>query len=207
LCSNYWYPLYAFVRRQGHHPADAQDLTQAFFTRLLEKQDLVAVDQTKGKFRSFLLMSLRHFLLNEWDKNQAAKRGGGRPKLSLDFQDAESKYSLEPHHCETAEAIYDRQWALALLDRVRGRLDAEHRSEPKQRQLDVLQTYLTGAPDAVSYQAAGEQLGMAENAVKVAVHRLRRQFGDLLREEIRHTVASEQEVDEEIRALFAALRR
>jgi len=206
LCESYWYPLYAFVRRQGHGSADAQDLTQSFFARLLEKRDLAAVDRSKGRFRAFLLASLRHFLMNEWDKERAAKRGGGRTKLHLDYQAAEDRYRLEPSHARTAEAIFDREWALTLLDQVRERVRAEYAAEQKQPQLELLQRFLNGEPASTPYREAGERLGMTENAVKVAVHRLRRRFRELLRQEISHTVASEQEIDDEIRALFIALR-
>lgn len=207
LCQNYWYPLYAFVRRQGHSTSDAQDLTQAFFARLLEKDELAAVDRSKGRFRTFLLTALGHFLLNEWDKERAVKRGGNLTRWPLNFDAAESRYSLEPSHAQTPEAIFDRDWALALLDRSRSRLNAGHKAALKQEQFDALQVFLTGASDAPTYQAAGERLGMTEGAVKVAVHRLRHRFREILRDEIRNTVATDQEVDEEIQALFVALRR
>lgn len=206
LCEQYWYPLYAFVRRQGYAVADAQDLTQGFFARLLEKRDFANVDRQKGRFRSFLLASLKHYLINKWDKARAAKRGGGRKLLSLQFDDAESRFSLEPQHEQTAESIYDREWALTMLDRVRLLLAEEH-SRDRRPQYDVLQTYLTGDPNAVSYREAGEQLGMTEGAVKVAVHRLRRRFRELLREQIGQTVATESDIDDEVSALFEALRR
>jgi RNA polymerase sigma-70 factor (ECF subfamily) len=206
LCESYWYPLYAFARRQGHDSVEAQDLTQSFFARLLEKRDLAGVDRGKGRFRAFLLASLRHFLLNEWDKARAAKRGGGLTKLALDFDAAEGRYRFEPSHERTAEAIFDRAWALTMLDQVRARVRSEYEAEQKQKQLELLQTFLSGDGAVASYREVGQRLGMTEAAVKVAVHRLRRRFRELLREEISHTVASEQDIDDEIRDLFDALR-
>lgn len=205
LCDTYWYPLYAFVRRQGHAAADAQDLTQGFFLRLLDKRDFASVDREKGRFRSFLLASLKHFLINEWNKERAAKRGGGQPKLSLEFAESESRYSLEPRHDQTPEMLFDREWALTMLDQVRSRLAAEH-DDDQLGQFEQLQVYLTGDANALSYREAGARLGMTEGAVKVAVHRLRRRFRELLREQIAHTVGSETEIDDEINALFEALR-
>lgn len=205
LCESYWYPLYAFVRRQGYSSADAQDLTQGFFARLLDKRDLAQVDREKGRFRSFLLASLKHFLINEWDKGQAAKRGGGRTRLSLQFDEAECRYAVEPSHNRTAEAIFDREWAMIILDGVRSRLSAEHTGD-RCRQYERLQEYLTGEPSSTSYREAGEELGMTAGAVKVAVHRLRRRFRELLREMIAQTVATQAEIDDEIGALFEALR-
>jgi RNA polymerase sigma-70 factor (ECF subfamily) len=206
LCESYWYPLYAFVRRQGYSSADAQDLTQGFFARLLDKRDLAQVDREKGRFRSFLLASLKHFLINEWDKVRAEKRGGGRPKLSLQFDAGESRYSLEPHHERTAEALFDHEWALTLLEQVRTCLAKEHATDDRRDQYEQLQVYLTGEPTSLSYRGAAERLGMTEAAVKVAVHRLRRRFRELLRAQIAQTVTTEAEIDDEIRALFVALR-
>jgi RNA polymerase sigma-70 factor (ECF subfamily) len=205
LCETYWYPLYAFVRRQGYQPAEAQDLTQGFFARLLEKRDFSGVDREKGRFRAFLLASMKHYLMNAWDKERAAKRGGGRRMLSVEFDVGESRYSLEPHHQRTAEVFFDREWALTMLERVRSRLAAEHPGD-RCRQYERLQAYLTGEPNSTSYREVGEELGMNEGAVKVAVHRLRRRFRELLREQIAQTVATEAEIDDEIAALFEALR-
>ncbi|MFV1963894.1 MAG: RNA polymerase sigma factor [Pirellulaceae bacterium] len=206
LCETYWYPLYAFVRRQGYESSDAQDLTQGFFLRLLEKRDFANVDRQKGRFRSFLLASLKHYLINEWDKARAAKRGGGRPNLPLEFDAAERRYSLEPCHEQTPEAIFDREWALTVLEQVRSQLVAEHASDDRRDQYDQLHLYLTGEPTSLSYREAGEQLDMTEGAVKVAVHRLRRRFRELLREQIGQTVATESVIDDEVAALFKALR-
>lgn len=206
LCETYWYPLYAFVRRQGHSVADAQDLTQGFFLRLIERRDLDAVDRSKGRFRSFLLVAMKHFLINEWDKQRAEKRGGTRTKLSLDFDAAESRYSLEPSHERTADAIFDREWALMLLEHVGSQLACDYESAGKRELFDQLQVFLTADGQGPSYREAGDRLGMTEGAVKVAVHRLRARFRDLLRGEIGRTVAAESEIDDEIRALFDALR-
>lgn len=206
LCETYWYPLYAFVRRQGYESANAQDLTQGFFLRLLEKRDFADVNREKGRFRSFLLASLKHYLINEWDKARAVKRGGGRPQLSLEFESAESRYSLQPAHGQTAEVIFDREWALTMLDCVRSRLASEHADDDRRDQYEQLHIYLTGEATSLSYREAGERLSMTEGAVKVAVHRLRRRFRELLREQIAQTVATEAEIDDEIGALFQALR-
>jgi RNA polymerase sigma-70 factor (ECF subfamily) len=181
-------------------------LTQGFFARLLEKSDLERVDRAKGRFRSFLLASLKHYLINEWDKGRAAKRGGGQRKLSFDFSSAESRYSIQPHHEQTAEANFDREWALTMLDQVRSRLAEEQQDAGKGRQYEQLQIYLPGDGGLPPYRHAAQQLGMTEGAVKVAVHRLRRRFGELLREQIRQTISEDEEIDDEIRALFEALR-
>lgn len=206
LCETYWYPLYSYVRRQGYQEAEAQDLTQAFFARLLEKNDLQDVGRERGKFRSFLLASLKHFLSNERDRRQAAKRGGGRQMLSLDFERAEQRYRHEPADRRTPEAEFDRQWALTLLAQVRESLQEQWQTAGKGEQFARLSPWLTGTPSAASYREAGEALGMSEGAVKVAVHRLRQRFGRLLREEIAQTVGTSDEIEDEVRQLFDALR-
>ena len=206
LCQTYWYPLYAFVRRLGHQPADAQDLTQEFFARLLEKQYLRAADPERGRFRSFLLSAVKHFLSKERDRAKAHKRGGGRKVLPLDFEAGESRYSLEPTHEITAEKVYERRWALTLLDQVFARLRDEFDRAGKRNEFDRLKVYLTGGAATLSYRDVAAELGMTEGAVKVAVHRLRRRYRDLVREEIAQTVAGPEDVDEELRHLFAALR-
>lgn len=205
LCETYWYPLYAFVRRQGRDPQTAQDLTQGFFTRLLEKEDLKDVRRERGRFRSFLLAAMKNFLINDWDKQQAVKRGGGQRALSLDFDSAENRYRLEPADTQTAEHVFQRQWALTLLDRVQQRLADEARESGRNDQFAVLRRYLTGTAETTYAEAAAE-LGTTEGAVKTAVHRLRGRFRTLLREEISQTVAEEGEIDDEIRSLFEALR-
>jgi RNA polymerase sigma-70 factor (ECF subfamily) len=205
LCRVYWYPLYAFVRRQGHGPEDAQDLTQAFFTRLIAKRDLAAVDRAKGRFRSFLLAAMRHFLANEWDRARAAKRGGGVHVTSFDAISAEARYAREPVDPETPERIFERRWALAMLDEVLGRLRDEYESRGQGEQFEALKGMLGGGGGEEGHAATGLRLGMSEGAVKVAAHRLRRRYRDLLRREIATTVASPDDVDDELRHLFAVL--
>jgi len=199
LCRTYWYPLYAYVRRRGYESHEAEDLTQEFFARLLAKKYLADVDREKGRFRSFLLASLKHFLANEWDRAHAQKRGGGQTLVSLD---AETRYQREPVDEASADKLLDRAWAVALLDQVLARLEME--SEPKQ--FAALKAFLTVGQDAIPYAEVAGKLGTTEGAVKVAVHRLRKRYRALLREEIAHTVASPAEIDDEIRHLFAAFR-
>jgi RNA polymerase sigma factor (sigma-70 family) len=204
LCRTYWYPLYAYVRRCGHSPHEAEDLTQEFFARLLARNYLADVDREKGKFRSFLLASLKHFLANEWDRAQTQKRGGKHQHVSFDIHAAEIRYQQEPSNDLTAEKLLDRQWALALLDRVLIRLQAEFVTDGKGKQFEQLRTFLTEGKGATSYAVVAAKLDTTEGAAKVAVHRLRRRYRELLREEIAHTVADPANIDEEIRQLFAA---
>lgn len=205
LCQAYWYPLYAFVRRQGHDAHGAQDLTQEFFARLLEKNYLQDVDRAKGRFRSFLLASLKHFLANEWDRRRALKRGGARTHVPIDPQSAETRYGLEPTHDESPERLFERRWALTLLDQVLDRLRKEFETEGKLAQFDALKVTLTSERGSVPYAELGARLGLSEGAVKVAVHRLRQRYREVLRAEIAQTVAQPEDVDTEIRHLFAAL--
>jgi len=205
LCRNYWLPIYAFVRRQGHNPHDAQDLTQEFFTRLLERNYLAGVDREKGRFRSFLLASLKHFLANEWDKAKAQKRGGGHVLISIDAAAAENSVGLEPADVLTAEKIFERRWALSLLEQVLRRLREEYARDGKEQQFEQLKSTLTEASRSVSYAEIARRLATSEGAVKVAVHRLRQRYRELLRAEIADTVADPREIDDEIRNLFAAL--
>jgi len=207
LCEAYWYPLYAFLRARGYGPDDAQDLTQSFFARMLEKHFVRQADPAKGRFRSFLLASLKNFAANERDRDIAQKRGGGTPVLSLEFEGAEGRFQLEPPTDETPDTIFDRQWALALLDRVMLRLSALAGKGRKDAQFQTLKTYLTGDAPQLSYAEAASRLGMSEGAVKVAVHRLRRQFRDLLRDEIAQTVSSPDEIEDELRHLRSAVSR
>jgi RNA polymerase sigma-70 factor (ECF subfamily) len=207
LCEIYWYPLYAYLRRRGYSAEDAQDLTQGFFARLLDKQTLEAARPERGRFRSFLLTSLQHYALNDWDRARAQKRGGGVPVLSLDFETAEGRYQMEPRDEVTPERLFDRRWALALLDRTLARLRAEWRSAGKEAVFEVLKPALTGDPDDDSYAQIGSRLGRTEGAVKVSVHRLRRRFRDLLREEIAETVDSANQIDEELRHLLTVVGR
>jgi RNA polymerase sigma-70 factor (ECF subfamily) len=203
LCRLYWYPLYAFIRRRGHDATEAEDLTQAFFARLLEKDGLAAVTPTRGRFRSFLLAACQHFLANERERASARKRGGGRV-LPLDLSDAEVRYCREPSHELTPEVLFERRWALALLARVLQGLREEYELGGKGRLFDALRGQLTGDGTA-AYATLAADLGMTENAVKTAVHRLRKRYGERLRAEIADTVATEAEIDEEIRELFRAL--
>lgn len=205
LCETYWYPLYAFVRRRGHGPHDAQDLTQAFFEKLLEKNYLADVVRERGKFRSFLLASLKNFLANEWDRSRAAKRGGGKTPISLDDVDAEARYRLEPADTMTADRIFERRWALTLLDEVLKKLRDEMAEAGKSEIYEELKGCLTAGERSAGYAESGKRLGMTEGAVRVAAHRLRVRYRELLREEIAQTVAVPGEVDDEIRCLFKAL--
>jgi RNA polymerase sigma factor (sigma-70 family) len=205
LCRTYWHPIYAFVRRQGHSPPDAQDLTQEFFARFLAKNYVGAADRSKGRFRSFLLASLKHFLANEWDKAGAQKRGSHPVLIPINARSAETSYGLEPAENITAEKIFERRWALTLLEQVLSRLREEYTRDGKARLFEELKSTLTGERRSVPYAEIGPRLDMSEGAVKVAVHRLRQRYRELLREEIAHTVSGPEEVEEEIRALFSAL--
>ena len=206
LCRAYWYPLYAYVRRKGHDADDAQDLTQEFFARLLARNYLSVADRNKGKFRSFLLGSLEHFLAREWTKAHAQKRGGGQAVLSLDETDAENRYLLEPAHELTAEKIFDRRWATTLLDQAMSRLREECVANHKGDLFGKVESFLSGEKGEASYADVAAALKMSEGAIKVAVHRLRQRYGELVRAEIAQTVASPKEVDEELQYLFSVLR-
>jgi RNA polymerase sigma factor (sigma-70 family) len=205
LCRMYWYPLYAFVRRKGHRADEAQDLTQEFFARLLEKDFLAVIDRGKGKFRSFLLAACQHFLANEHDRANAQKRGGGRSHFSLDWQDAENRYAHEPAHALTAEKLFERRWAVTLLDEVLLRLKAEYDQSGKGALFEHLKGFLTQPSETAPYRELAASLDMTEGAVRVAVHRLRRRYRELLEEQIAHTVETPDQVADEIRSLFAAL--
>jgi RNA polymerase sigma-70 factor (ECF subfamily) len=205
LCEAYWYPLYAYVRRQGRSPHDAQDLTQEFFARLLESNSLANLNPARGRFRAWLLASLKHFLANEWDRARAAKRGGGQKIISLDETEAEERYKLEPPDELSADKIFERRWAMTLLDSVLVKLRAEYVGDDKQRLFDALKPCLAGSREAQPYAEIARELGMSEGAVKVAVHRFRQRYRELLRSEIAQTVSSAAEVDEEIRYLFSVL--
>ena len=203
LCRAYWYPLYAFVRRQGHQSHDAQDLTQEFFTRLIAKHWLEGLEPGRGKFRAWLLAAMKHFLCNEWDRAHAAKRGGGQMLLSIDEATAESRYLREPAAVDNPELLYDRRWALTLLERVMARLREEFSGAGKSELFDVIKGTLTG--DAPSHAEIASRLDTTEGAVKVAVHRLRERYRAAIREEIAETVAGAAEIEEELRHLLAVL--
>jgi len=205
LCQTYWFPLYAYLRRRGYDTHQAEDYTQGFFAGILERKGLQRADPKCGKFRSFLLASLKNFLADEWDRARAQKRGGDKKILSLDFDAAASRYDREPTDRLSPEKLFERSWALTVLTRAMDRLKAESAASDKQQLFDCLKVYLTAEKDAVSYREVAAKLDMTEGAVKVAVHRLRRRYRELVREEIAQTVTTEAQVDEEIRDLFAAL--
>ncbi len=205
LCRTYWYPLYAYVRRKGYDAQAAQDLTQEFFARLLARNYLNVADRNRGKFRAFLLGCLEHFLAREWTRAHAQKRGGGQPLFSLDETDAENRYLREPADELTAEKIFDRRWATTLLDQAMARLREECLASQKGDLFEKTQNYLSGEKGEASYADIAASLDMSEGAVKVAVHRLRQRYGELVRAEIAQTVTSPEEVDEELRYFFAVL--
>lgn len=206
LCRDYWHPLYHFIRRRGYTPADAQDLTQEFFARLLARHAVAQANPDRGRFRSFLLASLKHFLADEWDKASAQKRGGDRV-IPLDFASEESRLARESAETGTPETAYERRWAMALLERVYRRLADEFRRTGRETQFAALRATLTGQRNAVPYAELGRQLGMTEAAVKMAVHRLRQRYRALLREAIADTVAEPGEVEDELRHLVQILAR
>ena len=205
LCRVYWHPLYYFARRQGASPPDAQDLTQEFFARLLEADSLRAVDRSKGRFRSFLLASFSHFLSNERDKARAQKRGGGAVPIPIDGAGAETRYGLEPRDDLTAEKIFERQWALALLEQTTTRLRREYDSAGKLDLFDKLKVTLTEPRGEIAYAELGRMLDLSEGAVKVAVHRLRVRYRAVLRAEVADTLTDPSEVEDEVRHIFRAL--
>jgi RNA polymerase sigma-70 factor (ECF subfamily) len=206
LCQLYWYPLYAYVRRKGYPAHDAQDLTQEFFARLLARNFIVGADRRKGKFRSYLLGALEHFLAKEWRRARAEKRGGGRTVFSLDAVDAENRYLLEPSDELTAERIFDQRWAETLLNQAFVRLREEYRAEGKALLFEKVEPLLSGNGTVGAYAEIRASLSMAESAFKMAVHRMRRRYGELVRTEIAQTVSTSEAVQEELRYLFAVLR-
>jgi RNA polymerase sigma factor (sigma-70 family) len=207
LCERYWSPLYAFVRRSGYDTHQARDLTQSFFAVLLEKGYVKDADRTRGRFRTFLLASVRHHLSKERDRERAQKRGGGRPVLSLDFEIGEESYRLEPVDDRTPERVFLRRYALTLLGTVLTRLEDAHHGKGKQKEalFDSLAPFLGGGGPVPTQREVAERLGMTEGAVKVALHRLRRSYRQTLRAEIAETVADPAEVDDEIRELLEAV--
>lgn len=204
LCRDYWYPLYAYVRHRGHSPADAEDLTQAFFAKFLEKNYLAGLDSNRGRFRAFLLASLKHFLANEWDRANRQKRGGGAALLSLDYQGADTRYQIDPPDHLSPDKLFDRAWALTLLEKVIARLREENQTEGRAEQFEQLKIYLTVGTSSISYADAAAKLAMSEGNVRVAVHRLRRRYRELLQQEIVQTLADPAQADEEMRALMGA---
>lgn len=207
LAEAYWYPLYAFARRRGHDAEDAADLVQGFFARLLETSGLGTANPERGRFRSFLLGAFKHFISNERDRTSALKRGGGALAISLDAASAEARYDLEPADPQNPERIFERRWALAVLDRGLARLRREHRAAGKEASFEELKSFLAGTSERGTVGEAAARLGMSDGAARVAVHRLRRRFGELLRTEIAATVASSEQIEDELRFLLAALER
>jgi RNA polymerase sigma-70 factor (ECF subfamily) len=207
LCQRYWYPLYVFVRRKGIDAQRAEDVTQGFFTRLIEKHVLEQAAPARGRFRAFLLTSLQNFLANEFDHATAQKRGGGHRVLPIDVEAGESRFRCEPSDAMTPERIFDRAWAVQLLELVVGRLRQEFADKGKVAEFDAFQSFLAGKSADSSYEQVAAEMGLSAAAVRQAVHRLRRRYAALLRAEVADTVAAEHEIDDEIRGLFESLGR
>lgn len=204
LCRTYWFPLYAYVRRRVHSKHDAEDLTQAFFAQLLARNDFADLNREQGRFRAFLLASLKHFLINHWKRGCAQKRGAGNTMLSMDWETADSQFEIAAGNDSNPERAFDREWAMALLGRVLDRLRVESEKEDRADLFKELRVFLTAGKGARPYHEAAEALGMEEGAVRVAVHRFRKRYRQLLRDEILNTLSDASQVDEEMRALFGA---
>lgn len=205
LYSDYWYPLYAYVRRRGHAPPDAEDITQDFFVHLIHYEALDGLQREGGKFRTFLLRLLDNFLANHWDHNRAQKRGAGQARLSLDAAEGEARYALEPPEQTTPETLFERQWVFTLLANVLENLGREFGATGKTGLFADLRPYLQGDRQGAPYAEVAQRHGMSEGAVKVTVHRLRQRYGELLREEIARTTGGPDEVDEELRHLMTVV--
>ncbi|MSU37419.1 MAG: sigma-70 family RNA polymerase sigma factor [Pedosphaera sp.] len=205
LCQTYWYPLYAYVRRSGTEAEDAKDLTQEFFARMLARRFPSGVRPEGGRFRSYLLKSLKHFLTSEWRRSTALKRGGEMIPISFDALDPETRYQVEPITNVTPESLYERRWAAALIEQAMKRLRAEYTADTRTEVFDHLRPLLNGTERGVSYAEIGAKLGLTEAAVKMAVQRLRRRFGECLRLEVAQTVETAAEVDAELRQLLTAV--
>jgi RNA polymerase sigma-70 factor (ECF subfamily) len=203
LCRTYWYPLYAFVRRRGRSPHDAQDLTQGFFARLLEKDYLKSADSEKGKFRTFLLVALKRFLADEWDHQHAQKRGGFASILSIDQELAESRFAAELAHQLQPDVLFDRQWAMTLVERVMARLQEEYLTSGRATLFEHLRSCLVKDESALPYAEIASQLNLTEAAIKMAVHRLRARYREILHAEIADTVSAPEDIEDEIRHLFS----
>ena len=204
LCRTYWYPLYAYVRRRGYKPEDAEDLTQEFFARFLAGKYLARVNRERAKFRSYLLGALNHFLADAWDHAHRIKRGGTQALQTFDVRSAESRYTLEPVEELNPDRLFDRRWALTVLDQVLSRLRQEYERSGKGRLFEKLSAFLPGDAEAESYGDLAGELEMTESAVRVAVHRLRRRYGQLFSSEVAHTVSHPAEIQDEMRYLLAA---
>jgi len=205
LCRTYWYPLYAYVRRRGKSREDAEDLTQGFFASLLERNDFASLSKERGLFRAFLLAALNHFLADQYDRGQAAKRGGGKAPLSLDAQTAEERYREEPADTLTPERLYDRRWAFTVLENARVRLREEYEAVGKGELFELLKFLEPGADRVLSQAEIGRRVGKTESAVKKELFRLRKRYGQLVRAEVAQTVSSVADVDEEVRCLLVAI--
>jgi len=204
LCRTYWYPLYSYARRAGHSPPDAEDLTQGFFARLLEKDYLKAAARDKGRFRTFLLVALKRYLANEWDRQHAQKRGGFAAVVPIDQEVAESRFASEPAHTLPADLLFDRQWAMTVLERSMTQLEQEYVASGRAQLFDYLRHCLAKDESALPYAEIAGRLKLTEAAVKMAVHRLRSRYREILQREIAQTVSTPEEIEEEIRHLFLA---
>ena len=205
LCQTYWYPLYAYIRHQGYGPQDAEDLIQSFFMFLLEKDRLGVLVQDKGKFRSFLLTALNHFRVDQWKRQQCLKRGGGCSHLSLDMSSAESRFGQEPVDTTTPETLFDMNWAVTLLNTVFNQLQQEYQAKGQGDLFEALKFCITGQRSALPYTQLARQLDLSVANIKVTIHRLRQRYRELLRQQVAHTVATPEEVEEELRSLFRVL--
>lgn len=205
LCGSYWYPVYAYVRGEGHDPHTAQDFTQEFFARLIERNFVSAAAQEKGRFRSFLLVALKRFLVNEWERTNAQKRGGSVVFVPLEPDDAEKRYQEEPADELSADRIYERRWALALLDDVMGTLRREYADSGRAELFDLLKVFLCGENSPLTQVEIGRRLGLSESAVKSSVHRMRQHYRELLREHVAQTLVSRMDIEDELRHLLTVL--
>lgn len=205
LCQAYWYPLYAFLRRSGCGPDEAQDVVQGFFLRLIERDYLSQVDRERGRFRSFLLAAIRHFLSESRRFDRALRRGGGAPIVSIDFAAGERRYALEPVDRESAEKLFERRWATTILEQALSALETEHAARGQSDQFNVLRSFLVADPDGRSIQQAADALNQAPGAIRVAVHRLRKRYRELIREQIAGTVTEPEAVEAELCDLFRAM--
>jgi RNA polymerase sigma-70 factor (ECF subfamily) len=205
LCQTYWRPVYAFIRKRGYDRDQAEDLTQSFFAQLLDKHYLRDADRERGRFRSFLLTAVKHFLANQWDRSHALKRGGGAIAISIDAVEAERWYVPAATDAATPERLFERRWALSVLEHVMARLRAEFVATGREEQFERLMVFLNRDSDRTRYEAVATQLGVSSGALRMAVHRLRRRYRELLRSEIAQTVSSPDQTDEEIRFLMTTL--
>jgi DNA-directed RNA polymerase specialized sigma24 family protein len=203
LCRTYWYPLYAYVRRRGYAPEDAQDLTQGFFARLLARHSLAGVQPEHGRFRWFLLCAVKRFLINDQERAGAAKRGGSRVHVPFDGREAEERYGLDAGDQNAPDKLFDRAWALSVMEAASQRLQEEYRLEGKDKLFQRFKLFLAGDESEMTYAAAGVELGLSEGAVKVAVHRMRRRYRDLLREQVAQTVSTTASLEDELQSLRA----